>query len=165
MPTLNEETGHYRGDLVERDGGLYATGCVSTAVANYLHLHKIPADTIDSVLKDMMESPEHDGTEFYTHVVPEVVERALRTRVAKNIHVTLYGNFSDYDEVPRQKQSHIKLLADGTLPHGPVIAVTELEGINHFWVAAGSPLERIDSDGKVHKELPPIGGYMEIKGL
>lgn len=111
-----------------------------------------------------MESPERESGELYTSVVPRVVESALRAHIAKNIHVTLYGNFSDYEEMPNEKQSHIKLLpAEGILPPGPFIAMTKLEGINHFWVAVDSPLERIDSDGKAHKELLPVGGYLEIK--
>lgn len=171
MPTLNEETGNYMGDIVERDGELYATGCVPTAVANYLHLHKTPKDTIENILKDLMKSPEakragQGGVVFDTGVMPEVIERTLRTHIAKNIHVTLYGNFSDYEDIPNEKQSHIKFLPAGDiLPSGPFIAVTELEGINHFWVAAGNPLERIDSDGKVHESLRPVGGYLEIRGL
>ncbi len=132
MPTLNEETGFYRGKIYEHDGQNYRGECVPVAVANYLRLKEIPKDTIENVVNSI-------------------------------IRVTLYGNFTE-DSMPDEYSNHVKQLPDETDITTPFIALTQFEGLQHLWVMTDK-LERIDYDGQVHKELDPIGGYLEIKGL
>lgn len=174
MPTLNEETGFYRGNIHmdgevrgERYvGKVYVGECVPTAVANYLLLHEIPKDTIEKVLKAMEKSPEYDDITggFNPFDVPKAVERALRTHIDKDIQVTLYTTLPE-SKIPDEKKSHVKHNPKGTRISVPAIAFTNFEGYQHLWVAAGNPPARIDNDGNAYESLFLIGGHLEIKGL
>lgn len=166
MPTLNEETGYYQGKTFEHDGQTYIGECVPTAVANYLKIHKVPQQTFRAILNDLVEQPEYKGVDkgFSTyHQVPEVIERVLRQHLNDNIEVILYA-ISPQEVIPEQHRTHLKHIDARTEIPNPFLALTDFGAYQHLWVAAGNPLERIDSDGKVH-ELRPFRGYLEIKGL
>lgn len=131
-------------------------------------MHKIPKDTIENVLKDIIERPvsvRKASGGIDTFAMPEIVERALRTYVDKDIQVTLYGAFPE-GEIPDENKSHAKHIPDGPKQiTRPFIAISPVEEDQHSWVVANYPAERIDSDGKVYETLRPLVGYMEIKGL
>ncbi len=169
MPTLNEETGFYRGKTFEKNGEEYFGECVPTAVANYLLLHGISKDAIENVLQGIIECPDYMGVGggVSTFDMPEIVERALRTHIDEDIQVALYSTIPE-NKVPNEKKNRVKHIPKGTNISPPTIVLTEVErSFQHVWVVAGGPFapERIDNDGKVYESLRPVGGCLEIKGL
>ncbi len=136
-------------------------------MANYLRLHEIPKDTIENVVKSIIESPEYKGVDhgFSTFDMPEAVERALRAHLDKDIQATLYATFSEDVIIPEEKKRHVKCIPIGMGTNTPAIVITEFkEGQQHLWIATDKH-ERLDYDGQIYKKLAPIGGYLEINGL
>lgn len=159
MPTLNEETGFYRGETFEENGREYVGGCVPTAVANYLHVCDIPTKVINDVVADIIKQPEYKSPSYGVpnDKAPDVIERVLKQRISEKIKVTSHGAFF--------ADAHFEQLAPITRMPATFIALTDGDDSRHVWVATGKPLKRLDADGKLHETLRPIAGYLEIRGL